>query len=46
MSWAYPEKYYPSDEEAARQLAHRMLWLMWHTEKFQNDFQKAQAEWK
>ena len=38
--------HYPSDEEAARQLAHRMLWLMWHTEKFQNDFQKAQTEWK
>lgn len=38
--------HYPSDEETARQLAHRMLWLMWHTEKFQNDFQKAQAEWK
>lgn len=38
--------HYPSDEEAARQLAHRMLWLMWHTEKFQNDFQKARAEWK
>ncbi|MEM1124463.1 MAG: phosphatase PAP2 family protein [Bacteroidota bacterium] len=38
--------HYPSDEETARQLAHRMLWLMWHTEKFQNDFKKAQAEWK
>ena len=38
--------HYPSDEEAARQMAHRMLWLMWHTEKFQNDFQKAKTEWK
>lgn len=38
--------HYPSDEETARQLAHRMLWLMWHTEKFQSDFQKAQKEWK
>ena len=38
--------HYPSDEETARQLAHRMLALMWQTEKFQNDFQKAQAEWK
>ncbi len=38
--------HYPSDEETARQLAHSMLALMWQTEKFQNDFQKAQAEWK
>lgn len=38
--------HYPSDEETARQLAHRMLWLMWHTQKFQNDFQKAKDEWK
>ncbi len=38
--------HYPSDEEIARQLAHSMLALMWQTEKFQNDFQKAQAEWK
>ena len=38
--------HYPSDEETARQLAHRMLWLMWHTKKFQEDFQKAKAEWK
>ncbi len=38
--------HYPSDEKTARQLAHRMLALMWQTEKFQNDFQKAQAEWK
>lgn len=37
--------HYPSDEEAARQLAHRMLLLMWHTEKFQEDFVKAKAEW-
>nr|WP_298999390.1 phosphatase PAP2 family protein [uncultured Allomuricauda sp.] len=37
--------HYPSDEEAARQLAHRMLMLMWHTEKFQNDFLKAKGEW-
>ncbi|MEM9835665.1 MAG: phosphatase PAP2 family protein [Bacteroidota bacterium] len=38
--------HYPSDEEAARQLAHRMLWLMWHTEQFQQDFRAAQAEWE
>lgn len=37
--------HYPSDEEAARQLAHRMLMLMWHTEKFQEDFSKAKNEW-
>jgi len=37
--------HYPSDEEAARQLAHRMLMLMWHTEKFQEDFSKAKKEW-
>ncbi|MGD1843515.1 MAG: phosphatase PAP2 family protein [Thermonemataceae bacterium] len=38
--------HYPSDEEAARQLAHRMLLLMWHTDKFQDDFQKAKKEWE
>lgn len=38
--------HYPSDEETARQLAHRMLMLMWHTEKFQADFGAALAEWK
>lgn len=37
--------HYPSDEEAARQLAHRMLMLMWHTEKFQQDFTMAKGEW-
>lgn len=38
--------HYPSDEEVARQLAHRMLLLMWHTEKFQKDFDLAKDEWK
>ncbi|MEM6632535.1 MAG: phosphatase PAP2 family protein [Bacteroidota bacterium] len=38
--------HYPSDEEAARQLAHRMLLLMWHTADFQRDFAVAKAEWK
>lgn len=38
--------HYPSDEEAARQLAHQMLSLMWQTEQFQKDFQAAQQEWK
>ncbi|MEM8846699.1 MAG: phosphatase PAP2 family protein [Bacteroidota bacterium] len=37
--------HYPSDEEAARQLAHRMLMLMWHTAEFQADFLKAKEEW-
>jgi acid phosphatase (class A) len=37
--------HYPSDEEVARQLAHRMLMLMWHTNKFQQDFALAQEEW-
>lgn len=38
--------HYPSDEEAARQLAHRMLWLMWHTQSFQEDFAEAKEEWE
>jgi len=38
--------HYPSDEEVARQLAHRMLLLMWHTEKFQADFLAAKVEWE
>ncbi len=38
--------HYPSDEEIARQLAHRMVELMWHTEKFQKDFKRAKEEWK
>lgn len=38
--------HYPSDEEVARQVSHRALMLMWHTEQFQQDFAEAQAEWK
>ncbi|MEM1324464.1 MAG: phosphatase PAP2 family protein [Bacteroidota bacterium] len=38
--------HYPSDEEAARQLAHRMLFLMWHTDSFQQDFLAAKKEWE
>ena len=38
--------HYPSDEEAARQLSHRMIHLMWHTEKFQEDLMKAKEEWE
>ncbi|MEM8528532.1 MAG: phosphatase PAP2 family protein [Bacteroidota bacterium] len=38
--------HYPSDEEAARQLAHQMLALMWQTDKFQSDFRAAKEEWE
>ncbi|MEM6807089.1 MAG: phosphatase PAP2 family protein, partial [Bacteroidota bacterium] len=38
--------HYPSDEEAARVLAHQMLSLMWENPKFQEDFAKAKAEWE
>ena len=38
--------HYPSDEEAARLLAHRMTSLMWHTQTFQKDFTKAKKEWR
>ncbi len=37
--------HFPSDEEVARQIAHKMLMLMWHTEKFQEDFKAAKNEW-
>lgn len=37
--------HFPSDEEVARQMTHRMLLLMWHTDKFQNDFKAAKSEW-
>lgn len=37
--------HYPSDEEAARQLAHRALSLMLHTTPFQRDLAAARAEW-
>ncbi len=38
--------HFPSDEEVARQIAHKMLLLMWHTDKFQRDFKEAKNEWK
>jgi acid phosphatase (class A) len=38
--------HFPSDEEYARQIAHKMLMLMWQTDKFQNDFVAAKSEWK
>ncbi|WP_431125464.1 phosphatase PAP2 family protein [Flagellimonas flava] len=38
--------HYPSDEEAARVLAHRMLVAMWDNPVFREDLAKAKAEWK
>nr|WP_299387576.1 phosphatase PAP2 family protein [Allomuricauda sp.] len=38
--------HYPSDEEAARVLAHKMLVSMWENPKFRQDLEKAKAEWK
>ncbi|WP_299887044.1 phosphatase PAP2 family protein [uncultured Lacinutrix sp.] len=38
--------HFPSDEEVARQMSHRMLLLMWHTDKFQKDYKAAKSEWK
>lgn len=37
--------HYPSDEEMARRVAHRMLQLMWHDRSFQQDFAAARSEW-
>lgn len=38
--------HYPSDEEAARVLAHGMLTAMWSNPKFQGDLKAAKAEWE
>ena len=38
--------HYPSDEEAARVLAHGMLSAMWFNPKFQEDLKAAKKEWK
>ena len=38
--------HYPSDEEASRVLAHKMLSLMWENPAFQKDFAAAKSEWK
>lgn len=38
--------HYPSDEEAARILAHEMLTAMWGNPKFQEDLKVAKEEWK
>ena len=37
--------HYPSDEEAARVLAHRMLSAMWSNPEFISDLKAAQLEW-
>ncbi|MEM8509653.1 MAG: phosphatase PAP2 family protein [Bacteroidota bacterium] len=37
--------HYPSDEEAARVLAHSMLTAMWSNSNFQEDLKAAKAEW-
>ena len=38
--------HYPSDEEAARILAHGMLSSMWDNPKFKKEYLAAKAEWK
>ncbi len=38
--------HYPSDEEAARIIAHTMLSLMMKNDDFRNDLAKARSEWK
>ncbi len=38
--------HYPSDNEAARQVAYKMLSYYFKDEKFKKDFRKAVAEWK
>ncbi len=37
--------HYPSDEEAARVIAHRMLVMMLENEEFRQDLEKAKEEW-
>lgn len=37
--------HYPSDEEAARNLAHSLLNLMWENAEFQNQLKLAALEW-
>jgi acid phosphatase (class A) len=38
--------HYPSDNEASRQIAYKMLGYYFKNEKFKKDFQEAVAEWK
>lgn len=37
--------HYPSDEEAARVVAHKMLSLIWNKEDFKKDLKAALSEW-
>lgn len=37
--------HYPSDEEAARVLAYRMMEQMWQNEEFRTDLERARKEW-
>ncbi|MEX0313669.1 MAG: phosphatase PAP2 family protein [Allomuricauda sp.] len=37
--------HYPSDEEAARILAHKMLTAMWNNTKFKKEYNLAKKEW-
>ena len=37
--------HYPSDEETARIMAHKMLEFMWENEDFLEDLNQAKAEW-
>lgn len=38
--------HYPSDEEAARILAHKMLSTMWNNPKFKKEYNSAKEEWE
>lgn len=38
--------HYPSDEEAARVISHKMLELMFENPQFKTDFERAKEEWK
>jgi len=38
--------HYPSDEESARVLAHKMLTLMWDNPNFKEDLKQAKLEWE
>lgn len=42
----YMGVHFPSDEEAARRIAHRQLQLSWNTSDFQEDFAAARGEWR
>ena len=42
----YMGVHFPSDEEAARRIAHRQLRLSWNPADFQADFAAAREEWR